>query len=89
MLQATWHLRRRTAARAVRLGYNVMVVDSDMIIFDDPYALFKSPPFSQVQLLIAVSAVWLQHEVFWDKLQTFSCASAMSARVQGRKMIDE
>eukprot|EP00798_Chlamydomonas_sp_ICE-L_P006333 gene6333-2959_t len=32
-----WHIRRRVTARAVRLGYNFMVVDTDVIIFDDPY----------------------------------------------------
>jgi hypothetical protein len=30
-------LRHAVAARAVRLGYNVMVVDSDTIFMSNPY----------------------------------------------------
>ena len=29
--------RIRTAARILRLGYNMMFLDTDIIIFDDPY----------------------------------------------------
>lgn len=29
--------RFRTAARILRLGYNMMFLDTDLIIFDDPY----------------------------------------------------
>ena len=32
--------------RAVRLGYNVLSTDNDVMLFDDPYTYFKSPPFS-------------------------------------------
>ena len=38
--------RYRTMVRAVRLGYNVLSTDNDVMLFDDPYAYFKSPPFS-------------------------------------------
>lgn len=31
--------------RAVRLGYNVLVTDNDVVFFEDPYPFFKSPPF--------------------------------------------
>ena len=30
----------------MRLGYNIFIVDSDVIFFDDPYRYFKSPPFA-------------------------------------------
>ena len=29
--------RFRTAARILRLGYNMMFLDTDIVIFDDPY----------------------------------------------------
>lgn len=38
-------------ARAVRLRYNVLCMDSDVIVFDDPYRYFKSPPFSNFTIL--------------------------------------
>jgi len=30
-------LRSRAAARTLRLRYNVMFLDTDLVIFDDPY----------------------------------------------------
>ena len=30
-------LRMRTAARIIRLGYNLLFLDTDIIIFDEPY----------------------------------------------------
>jgi hypothetical protein len=38
-----WALRLRTALRAARLGYNVLVLDADTILFDDPYPYLKHP----------------------------------------------
>ena len=36
-LASTRTFRLRLAARTLRLGYNVMFLDTDVIIFDDPY----------------------------------------------------
>ena len=36
-LASTRTCRLRLAARTLRLGYNVMFLDTDVIIFDDPY----------------------------------------------------
>jgi hypothetical protein len=36
-----WALRLRTALRAVRLGRNVLVLDADTVLFDDPYPYLK------------------------------------------------
>ncbi len=32
-------------SRSMRLGYNVLLLDSDVIVFDDPYKYLKQPPF--------------------------------------------
>lgn len=34
--------------RSIRLGYNVLLLDSDVTVFDDPYKYFKQPPFKDV-----------------------------------------
>lgn len=52
-----WHHRRRATARAVRLGYNVMVLDTDMVVYEDPYKYIKSGPLKDVHLFTAVSGV--------------------------------
>ncbi len=31
--------------RALRLGYNVLMADNDVIFFKDPYVFLKQPPF--------------------------------------------
>lgn len=38
-----WALRLRTALRAVRLRYNVLVLDADTVLFADPYPYLKHP----------------------------------------------
>ena len=43
--------RYRTMARAVRLGYNVLSTDNDVIMFDDFYSYFKSPPFDSFTVI--------------------------------------
>jgi hypothetical protein len=43
--------RYRVTARAARLGYNVLCTDSDIVVFDDVYRYFKSPPFSEYQVI--------------------------------------
>ncbi|GAX78830.1 hypothetical protein CEUSTIGMA_g6267.t1 [Chlamydomonas eustigma] len=46
-----WNVRRSMAARAVRLGYNIMVIDTDVVIFDDPYKYLKKGPFNDTHLM--------------------------------------
>lgn len=41
-------------ARAVQAAYNVFLLDTDVLLFDDPYKYFKTPPFSAFQLLAQV-----------------------------------
>eukprot|EP00798_Chlamydomonas_sp_ICE-L_P007560 gene7560-712_t len=48
-----WHLRWRFLARAIRLGYNVLSMDSDFMVLQDPYIFLKAPPFNSCQLLVA------------------------------------
>ena len=38
-------------ARAVRLGYNVLTTDNDVVIFDDLYTYLKSPPFNSFSVI--------------------------------------
>jgi len=38
-------------ARAVRLGYNVLSTDNDVVMFDDFYSYFKSPPFNSFTVI--------------------------------------
>lgn len=44
-------VRYRLAARAIRMQYNVFLVDTDVIFFDDPYVYFKSPPFANFTVI--------------------------------------
>ena len=46
----------RLAARTLRLGYNVMFLDTDLIIFDDPYKWFKGGPLASHNLMFAGGA---------------------------------
>ncbi len=39
------HVTPCLSCRALRLGYNVLLADADVIFFDDPYRFFKQPPF--------------------------------------------
>ena len=34
-----------------RLGYILLYMDSDSILFDDPYRFFKSPPLDKINFL--------------------------------------
>ena len=40
-----------TAARALRLGYNVLAIDVDVTIHQDVYRIFKSPPFDTMNMI--------------------------------------
>ena len=46
-----WFLRYRTLIRAVRLGYNVLMTDNDVVFFEDPYPYFMSPPFDSFTVI--------------------------------------
>ncbi|KAG2433908.1 hypothetical protein HXX76_008260 [Chlamydomonas incerta] len=46
-----WWKKWFTVARAVALGYNVLAVDSDVVVLDDWYWRAKQPPLSSYQLL--------------------------------------
>lgn len=45
-----WHYRWKVTARAARLGYNVMSVDTDTIFFRDPYVHLHRPPLNQLNV---------------------------------------
>ena len=38
-------------SRSIRLGYNVLLLDSDVIVFDDPYKYLKHPPFKDIVVI--------------------------------------
>eukprot|EP00798_Chlamydomonas_sp_ICE-L_P018492 gene18492-24990_t len=40
------HIRLRIMSRILRTGYNLMSLDTDIVIMDDPYKYFKSAPFA-------------------------------------------
>ncbi len=51
-MRASWRqCRYRTLARLVRMGYNVLMTDTDVVWFDDPYRFLKSPPFSNFTVI--------------------------------------
>jgi hypothetical protein len=35
------------------MGINLLFLDTDIIIFDDPYKTLKQPPFSEMNLILA------------------------------------
>ena len=49
--------RWRTAARMVRAGYNVLMLDTDVVLLEDPYRFWKKPPFEKLTLMAQAS--WL------------------------------
>ena len=49
-----WRRRWRLAARVLRAGYNLLLLDTDVLVFDDPYKHFKAEPFSKYNLLAQV-----------------------------------
>ncbi len=44
-------------ARAVRLGYNVLSLDTDVIVYRNPYSYLKSPPYSSMHMVVGKSVV--------------------------------
>lgn len=57
-----WHNRYRILARASRLQYNVLLLDSDVILFDDPYKYFKAPPFSNFTIINQAEVLFQQED---------------------------
>ncbi|MEW5320246.1 MAG: hypothetical protein WDW38_011331 [Sanguina aurantia] len=52
-VQGKMHMDRVAfTGRALRLGFNVLQVEADIIVFQDPYRFLKSPPLSDHNLLI-------------------------------------
>ncbi|GLI59216.1 hypothetical protein VaNZ11_001055 [Volvox africanus] len=48
---SSWWRKWFTVGRAVALGYNVMAVDSDVLVLDDWYWRVKQPPLSDFNML--------------------------------------
>lgn len=74
-----WNHRRALAARALRLGYNIMVLDTDMVVFDDPYKYLKRPPFNDINLL-TMGETWPYETNY---LLNLGFLYAQNARVDG------
>lgn len=55
-VQFLWAMRRPLHARIVRMGYNLLALDLDIGLYDDPYKYFKAPPFRDINLMSQVSA---------------------------------
>ena len=51
LIKVPFLFRYRTMARAVRLGYNVLLTDNDVVMFDDFYSYFKAPPFNSFTVI--------------------------------------
>eukprot|EP00798_Chlamydomonas_sp_ICE-L_P013116 gene13116-3653_t len=53
-----WHLRWKFLGRASRVGYNVLSMDSDFAVFNDPYPILKGPVLKHCNLnVVAEGAV--------------------------------
>ena len=37
--------------RAIRFGYNILLLDADVTVFNDPYKYFKQPPFQDINVI--------------------------------------
>ena len=48
--------RFRTAARILRQGYNLMFLDTDLVIFQDPYKHFKAEPLASKNIMFSGTA---------------------------------
>ncbi|GFH24872.1 uncharacterized protein HaLaN_22742, partial [Haematococcus lacustris] len=52
VLELLWHHKHRMLLRLTRLGVNVLYMDSDTMLFDNPYKYLKAPgPFADVRYL--------------------------------------
>ncbi len=51
-IQGLTSARLKLTARAARLGYNVMLVDTDSIVMRDPYVHLKSPALKQFKVAL-------------------------------------
>ena len=50
--RALMHRRLRLAARAVRMRYNLLYLDNDVAVLDNPYPMFAAPPLSDKHLVL-------------------------------------
>ncbi len=48
-------LRLMLLARAAVLGYNVLSLDTDVLVYRDPYPYLKAPPTAAAQLVVGRS----------------------------------
>ncbi|PSC76104.1 DNA-directed RNA polymerases and III subunit RPABC2 [Micractinium conductrix] len=53
----TMAMRWEVASRMLRMRYNVLSLDADVSLLDDPYRYFKAPPFSKYNALFHRDAV--------------------------------
>ena len=44
----------------MRLSYNVWMMDSDIILFDDPYKYWKSPPFANYTIIDQIEVLYVE-----------------------------
>ncbi|KAJ9534957.1 hypothetical protein QJQ45_029626, partial [Haematococcus lacustris] len=52
VLELLWHYKHRMLLRLTRLGVNVLYMDSDTMLLDNPYKYLKAPgPFADVRYL--------------------------------------
>ena len=50
-VELVWINKHRFIARALRLGYNLLYMDTDTILFNDPYRFVKAPPLDRINLI--------------------------------------
>ena len=55
-----WHLRWRTLVRAGRMGYNIMSLDSDTTVLQDPYVHLVSFVWQSAAASCISGTVWQQ-----------------------------
>ena len=64
----------------MRLGYNVLLLDTDITIYEDPYRYFKQPPFNDIVVInqeeghtAANGGVLYVQVVFQDQICLLAC----------------
>ena len=67
------NLHHQLAARAIRLGYNVLTIDGDVFLLQDPYLFFKRPPFSAYHLITqGLRAIGSRLNTHWHESFVYS-----------------
>ena len=75
-----WNHRRALAARTLRLGYNIMVLDTDMVVFNEcTYTFLKQAPFKDINLM-TMGETWPYHT---NSLLNLGFLYAQNARPDG------